>query len=123
MARPPRARCHRRNKASRRTALAAEPASPMPSRKTLKIATFNVNGIRTRLPHLLQWLAREQPDVACLQELKAADEGFPIDEIHDAGYGALWVGQRSWNGVAVLVRDADPVEVRRALPRSDERRV
>ncbi len=94
----------------------------MPSRTSLKIATFNVNGIRTRLPHLLQWLAREQPDVACLQELKAADEGFPIAEIHDAGYGALWVGQRSWNGVAVLVRDADPVEIRRALPgdRADE---
>jgi len=94
----------------------------MPTRKTLKIATFNVNGIRTRLPHLLQWLAKEQPDVACLQELKAADEGFPVDEIRDAGYGALWVGQRSWNGVAVLTRDAEPVEIRRALPgdRADE---
>ncbi|MBC7989743.1 MAG: exodeoxyribonuclease III [Luteimonas sp.] len=94
----------------------------MPSRKTLKIATFNVNGIRTRLPHLLQWLAKEQPDVACLQELKAADDGFPVDEIHGAGYGALWVGQRAWNGVAVLTRDADPVEIRRALPgdRADE---
>ncbi|NZA26414.1 exodeoxyribonuclease III [Luteimonas sp. SJ-92] len=82
----------------------------------LKIATFNVNGIRTRLPHLLQWLAQEKPDVACLQELKAADEGFPREEVERAGYGALWVGQRSWNGVAVLARGADPVESRRALP-------
>jgi len=88
----------------------------MPSSKTLKIATFNVNGIRTRLPHLLQWLAKEKPDVACLQELKASDDGFPVEAIHDAGYGALWIGQRSWNGVAVLTRDAEPVEVRRALP-------
>jgi exodeoxyribonuclease-3 len=86
------------------------------ARAPLKVATFNVNGIRTRLPHLLQWLERERPDVACLQELKAADEGFPRAEVERAGYGALWVGQRSWNGVAVLVRDAEPVESRRALP-------
>jgi exodeoxyribonuclease-3 len=83
---------------------------------TLRIATFNVNGIRSRLPHLLQWLAQEQPDIVCLQELKAADEGFPIDDIHAAGYGALWHGQRSWNGVAILSRDSDPVESRRGLP-------
>ena len=92
------------------------------ARRTLRVATFNVNGIRTRLPHLLQWLERERPDVACLQELKAAGDAFPAKEIEAAGYGALWVGQRSWNGVAVLVRDADPVEIRRALPgdRTDE---
>jgi exodeoxyribonuclease-3 len=84
--------------------------------RRLKVATFNVNGIRTRLPHLLQWLERERPDVACLQELKAVDEGFPREEVERAGYGALWVGQRSWNGVAVLARDAEPVESRRALP-------
>ena len=83
---------------------------------TLRIATFNVNGIRSRLPHLLQWLEKEQPDIACLQELKAVDEGFPIDAIRDAGYGALWHGQRSWNGVAILSRGSDPIESRRGLP-------
>ena len=82
----------------------------------MKIATFNVNGIRTRLPHLLRWLAREQPDVACLQELKALDEGFPVQELQAAGYHALWKGQRSWNGVAILARGVAPVEIRRALP-------
>ncbi len=82
----------------------------------MKLATFNVNGIRTRLPHLLQWLAKESPDIACLQELKALDAGFPAAEIRAAGYGALWVGQRSWNGVAILARGAEPVEIRRRLP-------
>ena len=82
----------------------------------MKIATFNVNGIRTRLAHLLLWLEREAPDVACLQELKAADEGFPAAEIRRAGYGAIWHGQRSWNGVAILARGAEPVEAVRGLP-------
>ena len=82
----------------------------------MRIATYNVNGIRSRLPHLLQWLERERPDVACLQELKAVDEGFPIDDVRAAGYGALWKGQRSWNGVAILARGAEPVEARRDLP-------
>lgn len=82
----------------------------------MKIATFNVNGIKTRLPHLLRWLAREQPDVACLQELKAPGEGFPEREIREAGYGAVWKGQRSWNGVAILAKGAQPVEIRRTLP-------
>ena len=82
----------------------------------MKIATFNVNGIKTRLPHLLQWLEREQPDVACLQELKALDEGFPQAEILDAGYHAVWRGQRSWNGVAILARGIEPVLTRRELP-------
>ena len=82
----------------------------------LKIATFNVNGIRSRLASLLQWLEREQPDIACLQELKAPDEAFPIAAIRAAGYGAIWHGQRSWNGVAILARGADPIESRRGLP-------
>jgi exodeoxyribonuclease III len=82
----------------------------------MKIATFNVNGIKTRLPNLLRWLEREQPDVACLQELKALDEGFPADALRDAGYRALWKGQRSWNGVAILSRGGEPVAVRRELP-------
>lgn len=81
----------------------------------IRVATFNVNGIRSRLGHLLQWLEREQPDVACLQELKAPDEAFPIDDIHAAGYGAIWHGQRSWNGVAILSRGSDPLESRRGL--------
>src|ERR1700759_471399 len=82
----------------------------------MKIATYNVNGIKSRLAHLLGWLEREQPDVACLQELKSLDEGFPAREIEAAGYGALWRGQRSWNGVAILARGMQPVEVRRELP-------
>jgi exodeoxyribonuclease III len=82
----------------------------------IKLATYNVNGIRSRLPRLLEWLEREAPDIVCLQELKSADPGFPAKALRDAGYGAVWVGQKSWNGVAILARDADPVEVRRRLP-------
>jgi exodeoxyribonuclease-3 len=82
----------------------------------MKIATFNVNGIGTRLPHLLQWLEKEAPDVACLQELKAHDTKFPVIPIREAGYGALWQGQQSWNGVAILAKGTDPVEIRRGLP-------
>ncbi|WP_119717701.1 exodeoxyribonuclease III [Cognatilysobacter tabacisoli] len=84
--------------------------------KTLKLATFNVNGIGTRLAHLLAWLEKEQPDVVALQELKAVDAAFPVAELEAAGYGAIWHGQRSWNGVALLARDAMPVESRRGLP-------
>ncbi|WP_435520837.1 exodeoxyribonuclease III [Caenimonas aquaedulcis] len=82
----------------------------------MRIATFNVNGIKTRLAHLLQWLEREQPDVACLQELKALDGSFPRQELLDAGYHAIWKGQQSWNGVAILARGIEPLEVRRELP-------
>jgi len=82
----------------------------------MKIATFNVNGISSRLPRLLEWLAKESPDIACLQELKAPDAGFPIVAIRAAGYGAIWHGQVSWNGVAILAKGADPVETRRGLP-------
>ncbi len=82
----------------------------------LNIATFNINGIRARLPNLLEWLAREQPDVVCLQELKAQDADFPRDDIRAAGYGAIWHGQKSWNGVAILARDCEPLEIRRGLP-------
>lgn len=83
---------------------------------TLKIATFNINGIRSRLPALLEWLEREAPDVACLQELKAPDTAFPIDAIQATGYGAIWQGQPSWNGVAILAKGAEPLEIRRGLP-------
>ncbi len=82
----------------------------------MKIATFNVNGITSRLPRLLEWLEKESPDIVCLQELKALDTGFPIVPIRAAGYGAIWHGQRSWNGVAILAKDEEPVEIRRGLP-------
>ena len=85
----------------------------------MKLATFNINGIRARQAALLDWLAREQPDIVCLQELKAPDEAFPIAAIHAAGYGAIWCGQKSWNGVAILARGAEPKEVRRGLPGDD----
>ncbi|HET9389364.1 MAG TPA: exodeoxyribonuclease III [Steroidobacteraceae bacterium] len=82
----------------------------------MKIATYNVNGIASRLPALLEWLGRESPDVACLQELKAPDEAFPLLAIQQAGYGAVWHGQRSWNGVAILAKGSQPREIRRGLP-------
>lgn len=81
----------------------------------MRIATYNVNGINGRLGNLLAWLAATQPDVACLQELKAPDSGFPIAAIRAAGYGAIWQGQTNWNGVAILARGADPIETRRGL--------
>jgi exodeoxyribonuclease-3 len=82
----------------------------------VKIATFNVNGINGRLPRLLEWLEESQPDVACLQELKAPDDKFPARAIEKAGYGAIWHGQSRWNGVAMLARGCEPVETRRGLP-------
>ncbi|WP_159470024.1 exodeoxyribonuclease III [Dyadobacter sp. 3J3] len=84
------------------------------------IATYNVNGVNGRLPVLLRWLKEKQPDVVCLQELKAPQEKFPEKEINDAGYHAVWHGQKSWNGVAILSRDSEPQEVRRSLPGDDE---
>lgn len=85
----------------------------------MKIATFNVNGISSRLPSLLKWLEESTPDIACLQELKAVHEKFPLSEIEAAGYKAIWHGQKSWNGVAILSR-ADIKEIRRALPGDQE---
>jgi exodeoxyribonuclease-3 len=82
----------------------------------MKIATFNVNGVNGRLPVLLRWLAEAKPDVVCLQELKAPQEKFPRSAIAEAGYGAVWQGQRSWNGVAILARGSEPIETRRGLP-------
>ena len=82
----------------------------------MKLATFNVNGIKTRLPQLLDWLEQDAPDVACLQELKALDGVFPHQALREAGYEALWKGQRSWNGVAILAQGQAPVEIRRELP-------
>ena len=82
----------------------------------MKIATYNVNGINGRLPVLLRWLELSKPDVVCLQELKAPQEKFPKAALTKLGYGAIWHGQKSWNGVAILARGADPVETRRGLP-------
>ena len=81
----------------------------------MKIATFNINNINRRLPNLLRWLAVAKPDIACLQELKAESRAFPIAAMEDAGYHAVWQGQRTWNGVAILSRQ-EPVVIRRALP-------
>jgi exodeoxyribonuclease-3 len=81
----------------------------------MKIATYNVNGIRARLPLLLRWLVEQSPYIVCLQELMAPQEQFPVVALHDAGYGAVWHGQKSWNGVAILGKGCDPVERRRAL--------
>ena len=75
----------------------------------MKIATFNINNVNKRLANLLGWLRRARPDVACLQELKATDSEFPITAIKKAGYGAVWRGQKSWNGVAILGRGCEPV--------------
>ncbi len=82
----------------------------------MRIATFNVNGVNGRLPVLLRWLGEARPDIVCLQELKAPQERFPAAALRDAGYGAVWHGQKSWNGVAILARGAVPVETRRGLP-------
>jgi exodeoxyribonuclease-3 len=82
----------------------------------MKIATFNINNINRRLPNLLAWLKTAKPDVACLQELKCADAEFPAREIARAGYQAVWRGEKSWNGVAILSRHGEPVVTRTALP-------
>jgi exodeoxyribonuclease-3 len=86
----------------------------------MKIATYNVNGVNGRLPVLLRWLAETQPDVVCLQELKAPDEKFPLQAINDAGYNAIWQGQKSWNGVAILARNLEIKETRRGLAGEDD---
>jgi len=86
----------------------------------MKIATYNVNSINARLPVLLRWLKETTPDLVCLQELKAIQENFPGQAIKDAGYHAIWHGQKAWNGVAILSRNSEPQEVRRALPGDDE---
>ncbi len=82
----------------------------------MKIATYNVNSINARLPVMLRWLEQTQPDVVCLQELKAPPDKFPLEAIQNVGYGAIWHGQKSWNGVAILARGSEPQEIQRGLP-------
>jgi exodeoxyribonuclease-3 len=82
----------------------------------VKIATLNINNVNKRLENLLAWLAEAQPDVVCLQELKAEDRAFPGEAIEAAGYGAVWRGQRTWNGVAILAKGVQPILTRDALP-------
>ena len=82
----------------------------------MRIATYNVNGVNGRLPILLRWLEESKPDIVCLQELKAPQEKFPENAISAAGYGAIWQGQKSWNGVAILARNTLPLQTRRRLP-------
>ena len=86
----------------------------------MRIATYNINGVNGHLPVLLRWLEETKPDVACLQELKAPQEKFPLQAITDAGYHAIWHGQKSWNGVAILARGMEIQEVGKALPGDDE---
>jgi exodeoxyribonuclease III len=81
----------------------------------MKIASFNINGIKARLPRLLEWLEETRPSVACLQEIKTQDEGFPADEFEKIGYHAIWHGQKGFNGVAILADGEKPVEVQRGL--------
>jgi len=81
----------------------------------MKIAAFNINNIRRRLPNLLDWMRETNPDVVCLQELKATDAEFPIAAIRDAGYEAIWHGQKTWNGVAILSR-TKPIQTLSILP-------
>ncbi|MGQ3066808.1 MAG: exodeoxyribonuclease III [Brevundimonas sp.] len=82
----------------------------------MRIATFNINGVNTRLTNLLDWLEETHPEVVCLQELKASDSRFPAEAIRAAGYDAVWKGEHRWNGVAILSRAGEPVVTRRALP-------
>jgi exodeoxyribonuclease-3 len=82
----------------------------------MKVATFNINNVNQRLPNLLVWLKRARPDIVALQELKSTDDNFPRAAIEKAGYGAVWRGQKTWNGVAILARNTDPVLIRTTLP-------
>src|SRR5258708_19943814 len=83
----------------------------------LKIATFNINNINKRLHNLTEWLARAQPDVVCLQELKVEPRAFPARALRDLGYRGVWVGERSWNRLAILARGCCPVFPRSGFPR------
>jgi exodeoxyribonuclease-3 len=101
---------------ARKPATRKNPVDKSAGGRRLRIASYNINGINTRLHVLLRWLAEFQPDIVGLQELKCTDEAFPAQAVEQAGYSAIWHGQRSWNGVAILSRVGAPVETRRGLP-------
>jgi exodeoxyribonuclease-3 len=86
----------------------------------MRIVTYNVNGLTARWPNLARWLEQTRPDIVCLQELKSPQDRFPQADLQALGYGAIWHGQKSWNGVAILALDTQPVEVRRVLPGDPE---
>ncbi|ANY19028.1 Exodeoxyribonuclease III [Tsuneonella dongtanensis] len=86
----------------------------------MRIASFNINGVKARLPRLLEWLSETRPTVACLQEIKSQDEGFPFEEFEKIGYQAIWHGQKSFNGVAILADGTKPIETQRTLPGDPE---
>ncbi|WP_284392844.1 exodeoxyribonuclease III [Devosia yakushimensis] len=86
----------------------------------MKIATYNINGINTRLANLMDWLADAAPDVVCLQELKASERQFPAGALADAGYGSVFLGESVWNGVAILARGVEPVLTRTGLPGNED---
>lgn len=86
----------------------------------MKIATYNVNGIKARLPRLIEWLTETQPDIVCLQELKSSDDTIPIVDVEAAGYHGVWHGQKGFNGVAILARGEMPVLVRKGLDGESE---
>jgi exodeoxyribonuclease-3 len=102
--------------ARRRDAIVALGSSVLRYVHTMKIATFNINDIKRRLSNLLEWLEASEADVVCLQELKTTDASFPEAAIRDVGYGAVWRGQKTWNGVAILARERKPILVRDQLP-------
>jgi len=89
-------------------------------KRRLRVASYNINGINSRLAVLIRWLEEARPDVVALQELKCTDEAFPTEAIEALGYQAIWHGQKSWNGVAILSRVGEPVETRRGLPRDPD---
>ena len=86
----------------------------------MKIVTYNVNGIKARLPRLIEYLDEQKPDAVCLQEIKCSDETFPAMEIKAAGYDAVWHGQKGFNGVAILAKGEDPLEIQRRLAGEEE---
>ncbi len=100
----------------RKTPAPAKTVDKSGGKRRLRVASYNINGITSRLPILLRWLSEFAPDVVALQELKTIDERFPATELADAGYASIWHGQKSWNGVAILSRVGVPVETRRGLP-------
>src|SRR5258706_9563625 len=89
----------------------------------MKFASWNVNSLKVRLPHLLEWLARQVPQIVCLQEIKLEDAKFPVEEIRAAGYHCVWSGQKTYNGVAILSRDtlADVAAGRPPFPGAQKR--